>query len=47
MITLHGFPFSNYHNIVKHALMAKGLELRVVRGFRDYSRNDRVVVLGC
>lgn len=25
MITLHGFPFSNYHNIVKHALMAKGL----------------------
>ncbi|MBN7797966.1 glutathione S-transferase family protein [Parahaliea mediterranea] len=26
MITLHGFPFSNYHNIVKHALMAKGLD---------------------
>lgn len=26
MITLHGFPFSNYHNIVKHALMHKGLE---------------------
>lgn len=26
MIKLHGFPFSNYHNIVKHALMAKGLE---------------------
>ncbi|PLW81278.1 glutathione S-transferase family protein [Kineobactrum sediminis] len=26
MITLHGFPFSNYHNIVKHALLAKGLE---------------------
>jgi glutathione S-transferase len=25
MITLHGFPFSNYHNIVKHALLAKGL----------------------
>lgn len=26
MITLYGFPFSNYHNIVKHALMHKGLE---------------------
>ncbi len=26
MITLHGFPFSNYHNIVKHALMFKGLD---------------------
>ena len=21
MITLHGFPFSNYYNIVKHVLM--------------------------
>lgn len=26
MITLYGFPFSNYHNMVKHALMVKGLE---------------------
>jgi glutathione S-transferase len=26
MITLHGFPFSNYHNIVKHALMVKGID---------------------
>jgi glutathione S-transferase len=25
MLTLHGFPFSNYHNIVKHALMQKGV----------------------
>lgn len=25
MLTLHGFPFSNYHNIVKHALMHKGV----------------------
>lgn len=25
MLTLHGFPFSNYHNIVKHALMLKGV----------------------
>jgi glutathione S-transferase len=25
MLTLHGFPFSNYHNIVKHALMQKGI----------------------
>ncbi len=25
MLTLHGFPFSNYHNIVKHALMEKGV----------------------
>ena len=25
MLTLHGFPFSNYHNIVKHALMLKGI----------------------
>jgi len=25
MLTLHGFPFSNYHNIVKHALMQKNL----------------------
>ncbi len=23
MITLHGFPFSNYYNIVKHVLMHK------------------------
>jgi len=25
MITLHGFPYSNYHNMVKHALMLKGV----------------------
>ncbi|GAB3271201.1 glutathione S-transferase family protein [Parahaliea aestuarii] len=25
MITLYGFPFSNYHNMVKHALLFKGL----------------------
>jgi len=25
MLTLHGFPYSNYHNIVKHALMQKGI----------------------
>ena len=25
MITLHGFPFSNYHNIVKHTLLQKGV----------------------
>ncbi len=25
MLTLHGFPFSNYHNIVKHALLLKGI----------------------
>jgi glutathione S-transferase len=25
MLTLHGFAYSNYHNIVKHALMAKGI----------------------
>jgi glutathione S-transferase len=25
MLTLHGFPFSNYHNIVKHALMQKDI----------------------
>ena len=25
MLVLHGFPFSNYHNIVKHALMLKGV----------------------
>ena len=25
MLTLHGFPFSNYHNMVKHALMHKGI----------------------
>ena len=25
MLTLHGFPFSNYHNIVKHALLYKGI----------------------
>ncbi|MEH6636959.1 MAG: hypothetical protein V7700_15660 [Halioglobus sp.] len=32
MITLHGFPYSNYHNIVKHALMYKGIafEERIV-----------------
>lgn len=28
MLTLHGFAFSNYHNIVKHALMAKGIPFR-------------------
>lgn len=26
MITLHGFAYSNYYNIVKHALMAKGID---------------------
>lgn len=26
MITLFGFPYSNYHNIVKHTLMHKGVE---------------------
>ncbi|WP_116364355.1 glutathione S-transferase family protein [Parahaliea mediterranea] len=26
MITLYGFPFSNYHNMVKHALLHKGLD---------------------
>ncbi len=25
MLTLHGFPFSNYHNMVKHALLHKGV----------------------
>jgi len=25
MLTLHGFPYSNYHNIVKHVLMHKGI----------------------
>ncbi|WP_439135583.1 glutathione S-transferase family protein [Pseudomaricurvus sp.] len=25
MLTLHGFPYSNYHNIVKHALLHKGI----------------------
>ena len=25
MITLHGFPYSNYHNIVKHTLMLKDI----------------------
>jgi glutathione S-transferase len=25
MLTLHGFPYSNYHNIVKHTLMLKGI----------------------
>ncbi len=25
MITLHGFPFSNYYNVVKHVLMHKNL----------------------
>lgn len=28
MLTLHGFAFSNYYNIVKHALMAKGIPFR-------------------
>ena len=32
MLILHGFPSSNYHNIVKHALMYKGIpfEERIV-----------------
>lgn len=25
MLTLHGFPYSNYHNIVKHVLLQKGI----------------------
>ena len=28
MITLHGFSYSNYYNIVKHALLHKGLEFQ-------------------
>jgi glutathione S-transferase len=32
MLILYGFPYSNYHNIVKHALMIKGIpfEERIV-----------------
>jgi glutathione S-transferase len=32
MLILHGFPYSNYYNIVKHALMIKGIpfEERIV-----------------
>ncbi len=26
MVVLHGFPYSNYHNIVKHTLMIKGID---------------------
>jgi glutathione S-transferase len=25
MITLHGFAYSNYYNIIKHVLLHKGL----------------------
>ncbi|RLA44119.1 MAG: hypothetical protein DRQ97_11825 [Gammaproteobacteria bacterium] len=28
MLTLHGFPYSNYHNMVKHALMEKGIPFK-------------------
>lgn len=30
MIKLHGFPISNYYNVVKHALMVKGIEFEEV-----------------
>jgi len=33
MIKLHGFPYSNYYNIVKMALMEKGVEYEDVRIF--------------
>jgi glutathione S-transferase len=39
MITLHGFAFSNYYNIVKHVLMHKGLpfeEHETFGGTEDY-----------
>jgi glutathione S-transferase len=41
MITLHGFAFSNYYNIVKHVLMHKGLpfeEHETFGGTDDYLR---------
>ncbi len=28
MLTLHGFPYSNYYNMVKHALMVKDIPFR-------------------
>lgn len=28
MLVLHGFPFSNYHNIVKHSLLVKGIPFK-------------------
>jgi len=28
MLTLHGFPYSNYYNMVKHALMEKGIPFK-------------------
>jgi glutathione S-transferase len=28
MLTLHGFPYSNYYNMVKHALLVKGIPFR-------------------
>ncbi len=28
MLTLHGFPYSNYYNMVKHALLFKGIPFR-------------------
>jgi glutathione S-transferase len=30
MLKLHGFPFSNYHNVVKVVLLEKGLEFEEV-----------------
>lgn len=35
MITLHGFAFSNYYNIVKHVLMYKGINFREDLRFGD------------
>jgi glutathione S-transferase len=28
MLTLHGFPYSNYYNMVKHALLVKGIPFK-------------------
>ena len=34
MLTLQGFPFSNYHNIVKHTLMYKGIPFEASIAYR-------------
>ena len=37
MLTLHGFPYSNYYNMVKHALMFKGIPFRENRVYTSSS----------
>lgn len=46
MIVLHGFPFSNYYNMVKHALLFKAVPFREQRAYPFSAEIQAVSPLG-